>query len=157
MATGSRGASCSSSGDAHWKTVIVPPAAENLTGLEALTTGITFVWFGDAKDTIALVGALQTSAGTTRWESCAHYVRNYRGGQTPAPDSLSVRQQAEAEELGCTISDALDVFRRLVASYNERGPTDTGLFYAYLLWDPACWGDWVESARGVVDRAPRSG
>lgn len=141
----------------HRKTVLVPHAAENLTGLEALTTGITFVWFGDAKDTIALVEALQTSAGTTRWASCAHHVQNYRAGQTPAPDSLSAGQRAEAEELACTISDALEVFRRLVAAYNRLGPDDVGLFSAHLLSDPACWDDWVESARGIVERAPRSG
>ena len=141
----------------HWKTVFVPPAAENLTGLEALTAAITFVWFGGAEDTIALVEALQTSAGITRWASCAHYVRNYRDGQTPAPKSLSAAQQAEAEELACTISDALEVFRRLVVAYNRRGPDETGLFYAYLLSDPACWDDWLESAHGLVERAPRSG
>lgn len=135
----------------------MPPAAETLTGLEALTTGITFVWFGDAADSIALVEALQTSAEITRWESCAHYVRNYRAGRGPAPDALSAVQQAEAEELVCTISDALVVFRRLVAAYNRCVPDDIGIFYAYLMSDPACWDDWLESARGVVKRAPKSG
>lgn len=140
----------------HWKTALVPLATQDLTGLEAFTTGITFAWFGDA-DTIALVEALQTPAGISRWEDCAHYVRNYRGGQTPAPSSLSAVQQAEAEELACTISDALEVFRRLAAAYNRRSPDDTGLFYAYLLSDPVCWDDWLASAHGVVERAPRSG
>ena len=68
-----------------------------------------------------------------------------------------VNQQAEAEGLACTISDALEVFRRLVAAYNRRSPDDTGLFYAYLLSDPVCWDDWLASAHGVVERVPRSG
>ena len=105
----------------------MPLATQNLTGLEALTTGITFVWFGDAGDTITLVEELQTPAGISRWESCAHYIRNYRDGQTPAPDSLTAVQQAEAEELACTISDALKVSRRPVCMSARRSAIGVAL------------------------------
>ena len=140
--------------DVRWKTVLVPSTTETLTGIEALSTALTFVWFAEAHDTTALVEALQAPAETTRWESCAHYVRNYRAGQSPAPGSLSDVELAEAEDVVCTISGALVAFRRLVAAYNRLGPDDLDLFYAYLLSDPACWDDWLESAREVVERAP---